>query len=174
MTEANAPQPQPIGALPAGSKPAVGHKTIVRGATSETSASSEATPALLGALQGPEAKAAAPSLPDGITKIGDPAAVVFYKTQLMQIQYLEEKKRMGVKLDPSDLDLWAISHAVKECMEQQRYYYIGPKENLPSYSHLQSDTTRYIATTISNTGIVIELPRTSYPAVFDHYKLRAK
>lgn len=105
-------------------------------------------------------------VPAAVRSLRDTGVIEYYKTQLRQISKIQERLINGHSLDASTKRVLAVSHAVKACIEQQRFWYLGHKSNLPQYSHLQSAGTRYVATTIGDTAMVFELPKAEFPDVF--------
>ena len=121
----------------------------------------ETSPALIGVTAPTDA-----GIPQTITTLKDAAVLDYYKLQLSVIQNLEQKLRTGQTLSPAAKDNLAITRAVKVLMEQQRFWYLGPKATVPQYS--QSFNTRYICTALGGTGMVFELTRGEFPDVFEN------
>ncbi|MEZ6038593.1 MAG: hypothetical protein R3F29_14015 [Planctomycetota bacterium] len=133
-------------------------------AAAEAGTSPDTSPALLGVV------APAPLPVDAVEpRFNNDGAMLLYKMMMLKRQKCQERIERGESLTEAQLDAMAINEAVVTCMNQQRFYYLGPASLMPAYSHLQSANTRYIATVIQDQGIIIELTRGEFPGVFEHY-----
>lgn len=94
--------------------------------------------------------------------------MLYYELLMLQGKRFDEIRKHR-SLTSSELDKVAIIEASRVCVKQQRYYYLGPQETMPAYTHLQTAHTRYIATVIQGHGVIIELTRGEFPDVFEHY-----
>jgi hypothetical protein len=72
-----------------------------------------------------------------------------------------EKGLAKAKQDASPHWMPAVLHKL---MQQQRYYYLGPRDQRPQYAN--SADTRYISTNMEGLEVVFEIPRAEFPEAF--------
>jgi hypothetical protein len=124
-------------------------------------------PSLLGASADssggppPPAAVALPEFKDDVVRQN-------YQNVLNQIAHFERRLKEGEILVGLDLRTIAIANASKTCMEQQRFYYLGPPSQSPDCSKLQNRDTRYITTGNRDVVLILELTRSEFPAVFEN------
>lgn len=101
--------------------------------------------------------------------IADASIAHVHARLVERVKRLESDSANGGRTSAAQKDGLAVDKAAMKLIEAQRYWYLGPAEQMPAYLHLNTRSTRFWSTSTKD-GRVIVLEMTSYefPEVFEN------